>query len=195
MAGRKIKYNSEEERRQAKLASNKISKEKAAKRETKLTNQQKLFAQYLPFSKNASDACRKAGYSESSVAVVAHKNLKNSAVLEQIKKEEKNLRQAFRDRGLDEDYLARNFKEVIDYNQEKVKKFGANGEQYEEMRDAKVVASTLVNVAKISGSSMELVSNTTVDVNSNVAWLAIKSLIKKLDKNQLKMLIESAEAL
>jgi hypothetical protein len=90
------------------------------------------------------------------------------------------------------------FKNVIDYNQQKVKKFygeGDNIREYEEMRDAKVVASTLVNVAKISGSSMELQNNVSIDVSSETAWLAIKSLVKKLSKDQLKLVIDSCEAL
>ncbi len=199
MAGRTKKYKNEAEARAAKLASNRISKQKQSKTQDLLTNKQKLFAKFMPISASASEAARKAGYSESSVGVSAFENLRKPEIIKQIEKEEKNLRQAFKDRGLDEDYLADRFKDVIDYNSKKIKKFygeGDNLREVEEMRDAKVVAKALVDVAKLAGSSLENVSNNaTVNVDSSTAWLAIKSLVKKLEKEQIRLLRDSCDAL
>ena len=193
------KHMTQEEARAAKLASNKIHKKKHAKKENLLTQKQKLFAKLLPISKSATDAARKAGYSEGNAGLMASENLRKPMVIAQIEKEEKNLRQAFKDRGLDEDYLADRFKDVIDYNSKKIKKFygeGDNLREVEEMRDAKVVAKALVDVAKLAGSSLENVSsNATVNVDSSTAWLAIKSLVKKLEKEQIRLLRDSCDAL
>jgi phage terminase small subunit len=192
------KYKTEAERKAAKRASNRESIRKIRGTEKRLTIKQKRFAQLLPTSSSATQAAIDAGYKPDNAVVIASNNLTKVNVVALIEKEEKNLKQAFKENGLDEEYLARNFKNVIDYNQQKVKKFfgeGDNIREYEEMRDAKVVATTLVNVAKISGSSMELSNNVSVDVNADTAWLAIKSLIKKLNADQLKLVIDSCEAL
>ena len=193
------KYKTEEERKAAKRKSTRESVRKMRGTEKRLTLKQKRFAQLLPTSSSATQAAIDAGYKPDNAVVIASNNLTKVNVVAQIAKEEKNLKQAFKDRGLDEDYLAINFKNVIDYNQQKIKKYYGEGEnikEVEEMRDAKVVASTLVNVAKLAGSSLENVANnSTVNVNADTAWLAIKSLVKKLTKEQLRMVIDSCEAL
>ena len=131
--------------------------------------------------------------------MIASVNLGKVKIQDQIAKEEKNLKQAFNDLGLNEDYLARNFKRVIDYNQEEiidVVGVGQNSREIRRMRDAKVVSSTLVNVAKLSGSSLENSRDTiATNISADTALLAIKSLIKKLDKDGLRIVIDSCEGL
>jgi hypothetical protein len=64
------------------------------------------------------------------------------------------------------------------------------------MRDAKVVASALVNIAKLSGSSLENSrDNINSDISGDTALLAIKSLVKKLGRDQLHIVIQSIEGL
>jgi phage terminase small subunit len=193
------KYKTEAERKEAKRRSTRESVRKKRGTEKYLTKKQKRFAELFPISKSGTQAAIDAGYKPDNAGVIACLNLKKDNVIAQIAKEEKNLKQAFKDRGLDEDYLAERFKDVIDYNSKKIKKFygeGDNLKEVEEMRDAKVVAKALVDVAKLAGSSLENVSNSaTVNVDSSTAWLAIKSLVKKLEKEQIRLLRDSCDAL
>lgn len=193
------KYKTEAERKAAKRKSTRESVRKIRGTQKHLTRKQKRFAELIPISKSGTQAAIDAGYSSKTAYAIASENLSKPQILAQIEKEEKNLKQAFKDRGLDEDYLAKRFKDVIDYNSKKIKKYYGEGEnikEVEEMRDAKVVAKALVDVAKLAGSSLENVANNaTVNVDSSTAWLAIKSLVKKLNKEQLIMLHESCEAM
>jgi phage terminase small subunit len=197
------KYKTEEEAREAKALQDLERKRKRRKAKeyvkNNLTLKQKRFCELLPTAKSATQAAIDAGYSPKSAGESASENLKKSNVVEFLDKEEKNLKQAFNDFGLNEDYLAKNFKRVIDYNQEEIIElvgFGENAREVKKMRDAKVVSSTLVNVAKLSGASLENSRDTiSTNISSDTALLAIKSLVKKLDAEGLKIVIESCEVL
>ena len=198
-----IKYKTEEERKEAKRASNratrkdKVVKKKYAKRE--LTKKQEIFCKVYPVLKNATAAAKEAGYSEKSAGTVGSANMQKVGIAKGIAREEKNLKQAFNDLGLGEDYLAKNFKNIIDYNQEiiiDVVGVGNNARTIERMRDAKVAASALVNVAKLSGSSLENNRDSISDnISADTSLLAIKSLIKKLNIEGLRLVMDSCEAL
>ena len=73
---------------------------------------------------------------------------------------------------------------------------GDNAREVEEMRDSRVVASTLANVVKFKGASLENASAGIIsEVNADTAWLAIKSLVRKLSVDQIKELRDSCEAM
>jgi phage terminase small subunit len=197
------KYKTEEEAKEAKRMQDAKRKEtrrsnvKYVKKE--LTKKEALFCKLIPTAKTNIQAAIDAGYKKDNAGVIASVNLGKVKIQDQIAKEEKNLKQAFHDSGLNEDYLAKNFKRVIDYNQEEiidVVGVGANSREIRRMRDAKVVSSTLVNVAKLSGSSLENSRDTiATNISADTALLAIKSLIKKLDKDGLRIVIDSCEGL
>ena len=199
------KYHTKEEARLAKLLSNKRTAKmreqlKFAKENKKrgLSDKEKLFCKLYPVLKNGTQAAKQAGYSPKTARTIASFNLTKIDIQKQVAKEDKSLKRVFKDFGLDEDYLAINFKNVIDYNKEEVIDivgFGNNAREVKRMRDAKVVASALVNVSKITSSSLDNFENTSIDVSADTACLAIKSLIKKLDNDQLRLVIESCEIL
>ena len=197
------KYKTEEEAKEAKKMQD--AKRKEVRRNNvkyvkkQLTKKQELFCKLIPTAKSATKAAIEAAYKKESAASTATELQKKPNIINQIAKEEKNLKQAFNDLGLNEDYLAKNFKHVIDYNQEEITEMvgiGENAREVKKMRDAKVVSSALVNVAKLSGASLE---NSRDTINTNIspdtALLAIKSLVKKLDAEGLKIVIESCEVL
>jgi phage terminase small subunit len=200
------KYHTKEEVRLAKLLSNKRTAKmreqlKFAKenKERGLSDKEKLFCKLYPVLKNGTQAAKQAGYSPKTARTIASFNLTKIDIQKQVAKEDKSLKRVFKDFGLDEDYLAINFKNVIDYNKEEVVDivgFGNNAREVKRMRDAKVVASALVNVSKITSSSLDNFESTTpIDVSADTAWLAIKSLIKKLGNDHLRLVIESCEIL
>lgn len=160
----------------------------------KITQRQHIFAKILPISKTAEQAAVDAGYSEKSARTIAYANMQNEAVVALV---EKNMKQCLNDSGLTNENLAEKFQELIYYNSEKVwKPVGESGKMIEEMRDARVVANTLANVVKFKGASLEnTASNIISDVNADTAWLAIKSLVRKLSVEQVKQLRDSCDAM
>lgn len=182
----------EEERRESKRLSDRTN----VKRKRRLTKQQKMFAKLLPISKSQTQAAVDAGYEESRAAITGSELVRKSNVAAEI---EKNMKQCLNDSGLTNDNLAEKFRELIYYNTEKVIRVvgeGMNAREVEEMRDARVAASTLANVVKFKGASLEnAASNIISDVNADTAWLAIKSLIRKLSVEQVKELRDSCDAM
>lgn len=164
-----------------------------------LTKKQKLFAKLLPISSSGTQAAVSAGYSKDAATVVASQNLRKFNVVREIERVEKNMKEAFKDIGLDNDYLAAGFKHQIDYNSEKVIRVvgeGQSAREVEEMRDARTALTAIVQVAKIGGSSLENKAvNAVADVGQETAWLAIKSLLKKLNVEQLKQARDSIDAM
>ena len=190
------KHKTAEEARQAKLASNRETKKIGRKREKHLTIKQKRFAELMPMAKSATQAAISAGYKSDNAAVVASQNLNKLNVVAQIEKEELNLKQHLNARGLDDGNIASRIKNYLDFNSEVVERGGdAGGRVVREMRDSRGVAAMIGNVVKFKGSSLENTQNIITEVSSDTAWLAIKSLIKKLSRDQLQMLAESCEAL
>lgn len=186
---RKMKKDKKKER---KNLSNKVG----IKRKRALNQKQKLFAKLLPISKSQAEAAVSAGYSKDMARVTGSRLLTNANVKFEV---EKNLKQWMNDCGLSDDNLAAKFHELIFYNSEKVVRIvgeGDNAREVEEMRDARVAASTLANVVKFKGASLENASAGIIsDVNAETAWLAIKSLIRKLPVEQIKELRDSCEAM
>jgi len=174
----------------------KLSKRVSIKKKRRLTLKQKTFAKLLPVSKDATQAAIDAGYSERSARQIGHDNLTKAAVVSLV---EKNMKQAMNDCGLTNQNLADKFHELIFYNTEKVIRIvgeGDNAREVEEMRDARVAASTLANVVKFKGASLENTGAGIIsDVNADTAWLAIKSLVRKLSVDQVKELRDSCEAM
>ena len=189
---KKSRKMTEEERHER----NKLSKRVSIKRTRRLTKQQKMFAKLLPICKSQTEAAVGAGYEESRAAITGSELVRKSNVVQEI---EKNMKQCLHDSGLTNDNLAEKFRELIYYNTEKVIRVvgeGENSKEIEEMRDARVAASTLANVVKFKGASLEnAASNIISDVNADTAWLAIKSLIRKLSVEQVKQLRDSCDAM
>jgi len=173
-----------------------LSNRAGIKKKRRITLRQKTFAKLLPVSKDPTQAAIDAGYSERSARQIAHDNLTKAAVVSLV---EKNMKQAMNDCGLTNQNLADKFHELIFYNTEKVVRIvgeGDNAREVEEMRDARVAASTLANVVKFKGASLENTSAGIInDVNSETAWLAIKSLVRKLSTDQVKELRDSCDAM
>jgi phage terminase small subunit len=174
----------------------KLSKRVSIKTKRRLSLRQKTFAKLLPVSKDPKQAAVDAGYSEHSARQIASENLTKPAIVDLV---EKNMKQAMNDCGLTNQNLADKFHELIFYNTEKVIRVvgeGDNAREVEEMRDARVAASTLANVVKFKGASLENTSAGIInDVNAETAWLAIKSLVRKLSVDQIKELRESCNAM
>lgn len=182
----------EYKKKERKLLSNRVG----IKRKRALNQKRKLFAKLLPISKNATQAAVSAGYSKDMARVTGSRLLTNDNIKVEI---EKNLKQWMNACGLSDDNLAAKFHELIFYNTEKVIRVvgeGDNAREIEEMRDARVAASTLANVVKFKGASLENTSAGIIsEVNSDTAWLAIKSLVRKLSVDQVKELRDSCEAM
>ena len=190
------KYKTAEEARQAKLKSNRETKKIGRKREKHLTFKQKRFAELLPISKSGTQAAIDAGYSKKTAYSIANENLKKPEIVNQIEKEERNLREHLNAKGLDDGNIASRIKDYLDFNSEVVERGGNEGGRVvREMRDSRGVATMIGNVVKFKGSSLENTQNIITEVNADTASLAIKSLIKKLNKEQLQMVIESCQAL
>ena len=182
----------EERKRERKNLSNKVG----IKKKRALNQKRKLFAKLLPISKSATQAAVSAGYSKETADVTAVRLLRNDGVKYEV---EKNLKQWMNQVGLSDDNLAAKFHELIYYNSQKVIRIvgeGDNAREVEEMRDARVAASTLANVVKFKGASLENTSAGIIsDVNADTAWLAIKSLVRKLSVDQVKELRDSCDAM
>ena len=190
------KYKTEEERKAAKRASTRASLRKIRGTEKHLTKRQKRFAELIPMAKSGTQAAIDAGYSAKTAYAIASENLTKPAIINQIEKEERNLREHLNAKGLDDGNIASRIKQYLDFNSEVVERGGdAGGRVVREMRDSRGVAAMIGNVVKFKGSSLENTQNIVSEVNSDTAWLAIKSLIKKLSRDQLQMLAESCEAL
>ena len=174
----------------------KLSKRVSIKTKRRLTRQQKTFAKLLPVCKTQTEAAVSAGYSKNTADVAAVRLLRDDRVKIEV---EKNLKQWMNDCGLSDDNLAAKFHELIFYNTEKVIRIvgeGMNAREVEEMRDARVAASTLANVVKFKGASLENASAGIInEVNADTAWLAIKSLVRKLSTDQVKELRDSCNAM
>ena len=173
-----------------------LSNRAGIKKKRRITLRQKTFAKLLPISKSAEQAAVDAGYSARSAKAIACENLTKPMVIAEV---EKNMKQAMNDCGLTNQNLADKFHELIFYNSEKVIRVvgeGDNAREVEEMRDSRVVASTLANVVKFKGASLENASAGIIsDVNAETAWLAIKSLVRKLSVEQIKELRDSCDAM
>lgn len=190
------KYKTEEERKAAKRASTRASVRKMRGTEKHLTYKQKRFAELIPISKSATQAAISAGYKPDNARQIASSNLSKVAIQDQIEKEERNLREHLNAKGLDDGNIASRIKQYLDFNSEVVERGGNEGGRVvREMRDSRGVATMIGNVVKFKGSSLENTQNIVSEVNADTAWLAIKSLIKKLSREQLGMVIESCEAL
>ena len=190
------KYKTEAERKAAKRASNRESIRAKRGTEKRVTLKQKRFAELLPMASSATQAAISAGYKADNAGVAACLNLKKDNVVALIAKEERNLREHLNAKGLDDGNIASRIKDYLDFNSEVVERGGNEGGRVvKEMRDSRGVATMIGNVVKFKGSSLENTQNIVSEVNADTAWLAIKSLVKKLNKEQLGMVIESCEAL
>jgi phage terminase small subunit len=190
------KYHTQEEARQAKLQSNRQTKKIVKIKKKHLTIKQKRFAELIPMAASATQAAIGAGYKPDNARQIASSNLSKVAIQDQIAKEEHNLRQHLNAKGLDDGNIASRIKNYLDFNSEVVERGGADGGRVvKEMRDSRGVATMIGNVVKFKGSSLENTQNIITEVNADTAWLAIKSLVKKLNKEQLRMVIDSCEAL
>ena len=154
---------------------------------TNLTLKQERFIKLVPVSSNPTEAALRAGYSRKSAGVIAHENLGNPKIMKGV---ELSLKEHMERNGLDGDTLSKKFAEMITYNSEKiVVPVGCEGNSVmiEKMRDAKVASSTLANIVKFKGSSLEHKNNNlNLDINNSTAKLAIKNLIQKLSIDDLK---------
>lgn len=79
----------------------------------KLTLKQKKFTTEYIKSGNATSAAKKAGYSEKTARQIATENLAKPVIQEEIQSAAAKL-------GIDAEYVLKNFKEIADFNKEKV---------------------------------------------------------------------------
>ena len=183
------KYKTIEQAKAAKRASNRESARLKRGSVRRATVRQKRFVELLPLSKSATQAAIQAGYSSASAGEIACENLKKPSVIKLLEKQEKNLKQAFKEAGVDEDYFAVNLKNLVEYNKQvviEVVGVGASARDVERMRDAKVVSSTLLQMAKLSGASLENTQNLFAsELSVDTMLLAMMGSVKKLA--QLKL--------
>lgn len=183
---------SEKEKKERKKMSDRTN----VKKKRRLTIRQRAFAKLLPVCETQTQAAVEAGYEESRARTTACELVANSSVKAEI---EKNLKQYLNEAGLTDEKIGQRFHHLVDYNMQKVIRVvgeGMNAREVEEMRDARVAASTLANVVKFKGSSLENTTQSIInDVNADTAWLAIKSLVRKLSVEQVKELRDSCDAM
>lgn len=115
-------------------------------------------------------------------------------------KSAKSIAEAFEKAGLGKDEIARIAKdEFLGYNKEKVLRSygeGINAREVEEMRDGRLAFNALQFAAKYIEADANTVAQTGAgEVSSDIAMLAIKNLIQKLDEKQLRIVKESIEVL
>jgi len=186
----------QEKKELKKVEERKLKERVKKKAQRRLNQKQKMFAKLLPISKSATQAAIDAGFEKSRARTTACELVAKSSVKIEI---EKNLKQWMNDCGLSDDNLAAKFHELIYYNSEKVIRVvgeGMNAREIEEMRDARVAASTLANVVKFKGASLENTSqNFCGEISNEVALLAIKNLIQKLSNQELLIVKQSIEVL
>ena len=112
----------------------------------------------------------------------------------------KSLAEAFEKAGLGKEEIARIAKdEFLNYNKEKVVRSygeGMNAREVEEMRDGRLAFNSLQFAAKYIEADANTIATTGAgEVSSDIAMLAIKNLIQKLDEKQLRVVKESIEVL
>lgn len=183
----------EEEKRERK----RLSDRTGSKKKRRLTLRQKTFAKLIPLSPSATQAAVDAGYSKSSAHVRACELVNNSNVKVEIARVERNLKEHLNAKGMDDSNIADRIINYINYNSEEVERGGNEGGRVvREMRDSRGVASMIANVVKFKGASLENAANNIIsDVNADTAWLAVKSLIRKLSVEQVKELRDSCNAM
>ena len=112
----------------------------------------------------------------------------------------KSLAEAFEKAGLGKEEIARIAKEeFLNYNKEKIVRSygeGMNAREVEEMRDGRLAFNSLQFAAKyIEADANTIATAGAGEVTSEIAMLAIKNLIQKLDDKQLRVVKESVEVL
>ena len=112
----------------------------------------------------------------------------------------RSLAEAFEKAGLGKEEIARIAKdEFLNYNKEKVIRSygeGMNAREVEEMRDGRLAFNSLQFAAKYIEADANTIATTGAgEVSSDIAMLAIKNLIQKLDEKQLEIVRESIEVL
>lgn len=128
--------------------------------------------------------------------------ISHSQATRYLKSEEavRSLAEAFEKAGLGKEEIARIAKdEFLNYNKEKVIRSygeGMNAREVEEMRDGRLAFNSLQFAAKyIEADANTIAATGAGEVSSDIAMLAIKNLIQKLDEKQLRVVKESIEGL
>ena len=128
--------------------------------------------------------------------------ISEAAASRYLKTEEgaRSLAEAFEKAGLGKEEIARIAKdEFLNYNKEKVVRSygeGMNSREVEEMRDGRLAFNSLQFAAKyIEADANTIATAGAGEVNSEIALLAIKSLIQKLDEKELRIVKDSVEVL
>jgi len=183
----------EEEKKERKRLSNRTG----IKKVRRLNNRQKTFAKLLPISNSQTEAAVGAGYPVSRAHVAASQLVRNDKVIAEVAKVERNLKEHLNAKGMDDSNIADRIISYINYNSEEVERGGNEGGRVVvEMRDSRGVANMLTNVVKFKGASLENTSAGIInEINSDTAWLAIKSLVRKLSVDQVKELRDSCDAM
>lgn len=110
-----------------------VKKVKASKRKKLTLKQQKFVKEYLE-SGNGTEAAIKAGYSKNSAQEIASENLSKPIIQQSVASAAEKL-------GITPEYVLGNFKEIADFNKQRIKKYIGKGEdiqEVEEMRDAAI---------------------------------------------------------
>lgn len=151
-------------------------------------NQKKVIKAVLS-GKSTEEAAKEIGISESQASRLIANAEKSGSLAEALFKA-----------GLTFERQAELHNEFINYNKEKVVRVtgeGMNSREVEEMRDGRLAFTAAQHAAKFTAVSADVLANKSdaSNIDDNTALLAIKSLIQKLNTEQLKIIIESCEAL
>jgi predicted transcriptional regulator len=128
--------------------------------------------------------------------------ISHSQTTRYLKSEEgaRSLAEAFEKAGLGKEEIARIAKEeFLNYNKEKIVRSygeGLNAREVEEMRDGRLAFNSLQFAAKyIEADANTIATAGAGEVSGDIAMLAIKNLVQKLDEKQLRVVKESIEVL
>lgn len=162
-----------------------INKEK--KQCAKLT-EKRLVKAFLE-SKSLTEAAKKAAVSLNHASRIINDVEKSGSLAEALFKA-----------GLTFERQAELHKEFIEYNKEKVVRVtgeGISAREVEEMRDGRLAFTATQHAAKFTAVSADVLANKAdaSNIDSNTALLAIKSLIQKLDEDNLRMIRDSIDVL
>lgn len=148
----------------------------------------KVVAEYLK-TNNLKETAKNVGISVSQASVYLKSN-----------EASRTLAEAFEKSGLGKENIAKIAKEeFLEYNKQKVVRSygeGINAREVEEMRDGRLAFNALQFAAKyIEADANTIATAGAGEVSSDIAMLAIKNLVQKLDEKELRVVKESIEAL
>lgn len=179
------------ERTTKKQLANQMKQVKAVQKRKQVTGElteKKLVREFLR-SESVTEAAKKVGITVGHASSVLIESQKSGSLAEAMFKA-----------GLTFERQAELHKEFIEYNKEKVVRVtgeGMSAREVEEMRDGRLAFIATQHAAKFTAVSADVLANKAdaSNIDSNTAMLAIKSLIQKLDEDNLRLIRDSIDVL